>query len=122
MAVKKHPPYGKEAATNPEQGNDRSIIICAGSDGFARAKNAQVYSWMGSIKHKIALPFGTDPDNYKWPVAGHIVLVCQFGKHETTEAIERLAVSCLYSGAVRVLVAAPDGMTRFLPNKEVQAA
>lgn len=119
---KKYPPYGKAAVANPDQGNDKAIIICTGSSGFERAKNAQTYSWNGSIKHKIVLPFGTKPESYFWPVNGHIVAIYQFGTPENRQIIERLSVCCLHHGAARVLIIGADGMTRYLPQPQTEIA
>lgn len=122
MNQKKFPPYGKAAADNPETTPDRAVIVCTGSQGFSRAKSAQVSNWCGSIRHKLALPFHEAPESYKWPVHGCLVWVSNFGAPEPLALIQRLARCCLECGALRVIYTVDNApMIRFLPstgNKE----
>lgn len=120
--IKKYPPYGKVAANEPAQGAEPAIIICIGSGGFERARNAQVAQWCGSIKHKLVLPFGTAPELYNWPVADHLVLLWPFGDSEPREIVDRLAVCCLNHRAVRVLFIGATEMRRYLPSANLRAA
>lgn len=86
-------PYSKRL--DPVSHN--SLGICTGSQAWTRAESP--YWWTG---RKLVLPFGEEPEGYRWPVAGRDYVVWGFGEPEPRERLVRLSVALVQAGAVAV--------------------
>lgn len=111
-STRKHrkPPY-----SNRLNLNGQNLVVCTGSGAWERAKSQ---TWFP--KCKVVLPFGDDPDSYRWSiVAGHDVLVAGFGELEPIGTIAKLAGLLLAAGACLVIYAPERGpVTRIDARKE----
>ena len=95
------PPYGLQVDKFQKESG---LVICTGSDAWQRAKSR---SWIPGMP-KVALPFGENPNLYKWPAKGRNVIIFGFGRLETYQQLIELSKCLLKHGATWVLWCMPE--------------
>lgn len=94
------PPYG---ALVDQFKQEDGLIVCTGSNAWQRAKNK---AWVNGMP-KVVLPFGENPDRYKWPANGRNILVFSFGQPESYQRLIDLSKCLLQHRAIWVLWCMP---------------
>lgn len=99
-AKRRLPPFGKQLADALERGlrprNDVKLYV--GRGAWDAARMAQLGVWVA-----LAMPDGSKPDEFRWPVAGLGVVVFEMS-HQGAERLQRLALHLLQAGACVVRV------------------
>jgi hypothetical protein len=96
MNIKKHPPYAIELRSKPL---DKTVIVMTGSDAWEIAKERNSIS----LQPKLLLPFGKNPEHFKWPVSGRNCVVSGYGEPEPYQQILKLARCLLEAGATKIV-------------------
>ena len=106
----KLPPYGRELASRLKFGNSPfHVVLCVGLDDWQRARE---WNACPNDVHTLVLPAGADPNWFRWPVAGQLVVI-DVACGPSDADLRNLADVLLAYGAETVTVKSRDGLNTF---------
>jgi hypothetical protein len=91
-----NPPYAIELRSKPRH---KSVVILTGAGAWNIAKDQNSIS----LQPKLLLPFGENPEHFKWPVSGRDCVILNYGESEPHETILKLTRCLLLGGSLFVL-------------------